>query len=343
MNPRGRGTGMQPDNRFLSSTVEAVDDGWPAEAPAPPATRVHWLPAKSILTQNRSPDIPFDRSVNPYQGCEHGCIYCYARPSHSYWGYSAGLDFETQLIAKPNAATLLRAALSKPGYQAAPLCLGANTDAYQPLERKARLTLACLEVLLQARHPLYLLTKNALIERDLDLLVELAQRRLVVVMISITTLDRDLARALEPRASQPLRRLQTVQTLADAGVPVGVLAAPMIPGLNDHELDRILLAAQDVGARHAGYGLLRLPLELKALFADWLQNHYPDRAAKVLHLLRSMQAANCRNRRLANGCGVTVPTPSCCSSALPCSAAGLVCRKSSRRSIAASSARRAGR
>ncbi|GAB7125652.1 PA0069 family radical SAM protein [Silvimonas sp. JCM 19000] len=283
---RGRGTAINPDNRFQSQRYQAEDDGWIPDEPGRPATTVQWLPARNILTRNSSPDIPFDRSVNPYQGCEHGCIYCFARPSHAYWDLSPGLDFETRLIAKPNAAQLLRERFMQRGYKPAPLCLGSNTDAYQPLERDAKLSRAILEVLLEARHPVYMLTKNALIERDIDLLQDLAAHNLVSVNVSITTLDRDLARVMEPRASQPLRRVQTVRTLVEAGIPTGVLAAPMIPALNDHELERILTAAKAAGASSAGYTLLRLPHELTQLFEDWLRNHYPDRADHVLNLVR---------------------------------------------------------
>lgn len=283
----GRGTGLQPDNRYAAEQRIAIDDGWAAEAVAErPRTVVQLHPAKSIISRNQSPDLRFSQSINPYQGCEHGCIYCYARPSHAYLGFSPGLDFETQIVAKPNAVELLRAELARPGYQPEPICLGSNTDCYQPLERELQLTRGLLQVLLTTRHPTYVLTKNALIERDIDLLAEMAQQRLIKVMVSVTTLDRELARQMEPRASQPLRRLQSIEALARAGVPVGVLAAPMIPALNEHELEKILQASRDAGAVSAGYVLLRLPLELASLFEDWLATHYPLKREHVLSVLR---------------------------------------------------------
>ncbi|WP_374350624.1 PA0069 family radical SAM protein [Chitinimonas sp.] len=283
----GRGTAHNPDNRFSELAREAVDDGWQGEAETGrPRTVIQLHPAKSIISRNQSPDLRFSQSINPYQGCEHGCIYCFARPSHAYWGYSAGLDFETRIIAKPNAASLLRSELARPSYQVAPICLGANTDCYQPAEREFGLTRSLLQVLLECRHPTLILTKNALIERDIDLLAELARRRLLRVMVSVTTLDRELARKMEPRASQPLRRIETIKRLSDAGIEVGVLASPMIPALNDHELEAILAACRDAGAVSAGYILLRLPLELEGLFEDWLAHHYPGKRAHVLSILR---------------------------------------------------------
>ncbi|WP_269530771.1 PA0069 family radical SAM protein [Chitinimonas sp. BJYL2] len=284
----GRGTGALPDNRFAQHQREAVDDGWTTfgQEDDKPRTVIQLHPAKSIISHNQSPDVPFSQSINPYQGCEHGCIYCYARPSHAYWGYSPGLDFETQIIAKPNAAALLRTELAKPTYRPSPICIGSNTDCYQPAERGLALTRRLLEVMVETRHPVQLLTKNALIERDIDLLADLARDGLVHVMVSVTTLDRDLARRLEPRASQPLRRLDSISALARAGIPVGVLVAPIIPALNDHELERILQHSRDAGACSAGYVLLRLPRELADLFDDWLQQHYPDRRQHVLSLLR---------------------------------------------------------
>ena len=232
---KGRGASLNPHNRFDSRLREAVDDGWQADADTgqTTATKIEFWPAKAIISRNNSADIPFSQSINPYQGCEHGCIYCYARPSHAYWGFSPGLDFETRLIAKPNAAALLRTELSRPGYLPSPICLGANTDPYQPVERKLKLTRELLESLLETRHPLTIITKNALIERDLDLLQPLAEHGLLQVLISLTSLDSELSRRLEPRASTPLRRLQTIRCLADAGIPVGVLIAPIIPALND--------------------------------------------------------------------------------------------------------------
>lgn len=285
---KGRAATLNPHNRFESRLREAVDDGWQSEeiAPQPVATKVEFWPAKAIISRNNSPDIPFRQSLNPYQGCEHGCIYCYARPSHANWGFSPGLDFETRLIAKPNAAELLRAELAKPGYQPSPICLGANTDPYQPIERKLKLTREILEVLLEARHPLTIITKNALIERDLDLLQPLAEHGLLQVLISLTSLDAELSRHLEPRATSPLRRLQTIRALTDAGVPVGVLTAPIIPALNDQYLEAMLQQAREHGAIHASYVLLRLPLEVAELFEQWLISHYPDKAGHVLSLVR---------------------------------------------------------
>lgn len=284
----GRGTGLNPNNRYAHDSREAVDDGWldSREEAERPRTVVILQQAKSIISRNNSPDLRFTQSINPYQGCEHGCIYCFARPSHAYWGYSPGLDFETKIVAKPNAAELLRRELAKPGYTVAPICIGSNTDCYQPQERELQLTRKVLEVLLETRHPTMLLTKNALIERDIDLLSEMARQKLVQVMVSVTTLDRELARKMEPRASQPLRRLQTIERLAEAGIPVGVLAAPMIPALNDHELEKILGEARKAGASMAGYVLLRLPLELAQLFEDWLTAHYPLKHEHVMSVLR---------------------------------------------------------
>ncbi|QNM98891.1 PA0069 family radical SAM protein [Chitinimonas koreensis] len=296
---RGRGTGLSPDNRYAAHTREAQDDGWPAgdDETVAPRTVITLQPAKSIVSRNQSPDLRFTQSINPYQGCEHGCIYCYARPSHAYWGYSPGLDFETRIVAKPNAAALLRAELARPGYRVAPICIGSNTDCYQPAERELKLTRAVLEVLAETRHPTMLLTKNALIERDIDLLSDLARDKLVQVMVSVTTLDRELARRMEPRASQPLRRIETIGALAAAGIPVGVLAAPMIPALNDHELERILEASAAAGAGTAGYVLLRLPYELKTLFEDWLAQHYPLKRDHVLSVLRQMRGGQDNDAR----------------------------------------------
>ncbi|GLR13235.1 radical SAM protein [Chitinimonas prasina] len=293
----GRGTARNPDNRYAAHAREAVDDGWLREADGKPRTVITLHEAKSIISRNSSPDVRFQQSINPYQGCEHGCIYCYARPSHAYWGYSPGLDFETRIIAKPNAAALLRAELAKPGYQPSSICIGSNTDCYQPAERELGLTRAVLEVLAETRHPTMLLTKNALIERDIDLLADLAGDGLVQVMISVTTLDRELARKLEPRASQPLRRIETIARLAQAGIPVGVLAAPMIPALNDHEMEQILQTCQAAGASRAGYVLLRLPLELAQLFDDWLAQHYPLKRDHVLSVLRQSRGGRYNDAR----------------------------------------------
>ncbi len=289
---RGRGTGLRPDPRYLATERESFDDGWtPADLPLRPLpTQVTVERARSILARNRSPDIPFDRSVNPYRGCEHGCIYCYARPTHAYVDLSPGLDFETRLFAKPNAAELLRATFDAPAYRPAVLALGANTDPWQPIEKRYRITRAVLEVLAEYCHPLSIVTKSALIERDLDLLAPMAALGLVEVHISLTTLSRDLARRMEPRAAAPERRLQTITRLHDAGIPTGVMFAPVIPAINEEELESVLDAAAAAGARHAGYVLLRLPLEISELFQEWLERHYPDRRERVLSHLRDLRA-----------------------------------------------------
>lgn len=284
--PRGRGTASNPYNRFAPTREVAEDDGWFQEVPPSRATEVRAETAKSIISRNQSPDLPFDRSLNPYRGCEHGCIYCYARPSHAYWDMSPGLDFETRLIAKTNAPALLEQQLSKPGYVCAPINLGANTDPYQPIEREQRLTRRSLEVLLRYRHPLTIVTKGSLILRDLDLLSELAKQRLVAVMISLTTLDDELKRLMEPRAAAPQARLRAIRVLRGAGVPVGVLCAPMIPQINDSELEQLLAQAKGAGAQSAAYMLLRLPREVGPLFEEWLAAHFPARAAHVMSLIR---------------------------------------------------------
>lgn len=284
--PRGRGTASNPHNRFAAQRSVVEDDGWFQEVPPTQGTEVIFETAKSIISRNTSPDIPFDRSINPYRGCEHGCIYCFARPSHAYWDMSPGLDFETRLIAKTNAVSLLEEQLSKRGYQCAPINLGANTDPYQPIEREHKLTRGLLQVLLRYRHPLTIVTKGSLVLRDLDLLVQLAQLRLVKVMISLTTLDDELKRILEPRAAAPKARLRAVKVLSEAGVPVGVLCSPMIPMINDHELEHLVAEAKAAGAHSANYMMLRLPLEVAPLFEEWLHAHYPQRAEHVLSLVR---------------------------------------------------------
>lgn len=284
---KGRGARYNPHNRFAATTSEATDDGWWQEDPPDRLpTTVRDEVSKSALSWNRSPDLPFDRSINPYRGCEHGCIYCYARPSHAYWDLSPGLDFETQLIARTGLVERLHAELCQPGYQCRPINLSGNTDCYQPLEAKRGTTRALLELLLACRHPVTIVTKSALVLRDRELLAEMASQRLVRVFVSLTTLDNELKRHLEPRTASPAARLRTLQELDQAGVPVGVLASPMIPGLNEHELEALLTAACDAGARTAGWSLLRLPLEVAPLFEDWLTNHYPERADKVMNLIR---------------------------------------------------------
>jgi DNA repair photolyase len=278
---KGRGTADNPANRYAPRlSVREI------EADPPPPTEVRAEQARQIISYNESPDIPFDRSINPYRGCEHGCIYCFARPTHAYLDLSPGLDFETKLSAKVNAAACLRAELAKPGYRCRPITLGANTDPYQPIEQRYRLTRQLLEVLWEHRHPCVIITKSQRILSDLPLLAQLAEQRLVQVMVSVTTLDDELKRRLEPRAASGRARLDAIAQLSAAGVPVGVLAAPMIPALNDAELETILTAARDAGARSAGYVLLRLPLEVAPLFEQWLAEHYPGRAAHVLSLIR---------------------------------------------------------
>lgn len=301
---KGRGTDHNPANRFAPrhSVADAdvepqlPDDDEP-DLRRIPATTVAAERARSIITYNQSPDIPFDRSINPYRGCEHGCIYCYARPSHAYLDLSPGLDFETRLTAKLNAAECLRNELGKPGYRCAPITIGANTDPYQPIEKRYRLTRQLLEVLWQHRHPCVLITKSQSICDDLPLLAQMAQERLVQVMISVTTLDDTLKRRLEPRAASGRARLAAMAQLTAAGVPVGVLAAPMIPALNDAELETILGAARAAGAGSAGYVLLRLPLELTELFETWLHEHYPLRAKHVLSLIHQSRGGRSNDPR----------------------------------------------
>jgi DNA repair photolyase len=284
---KGRGAVSNDSGRFESERREPFDDGWgDADAePTPLPTTLSVDATKTILARNESPDIGFDRSINPYRGCEHGCIYCYARPSHAYLGLSPGLDFESRILYKPRAAELLAAELRKKGYVCRPIALGSNTDPYQPVERRLLITRAILALLYDCRHPVTIVTKSALIRRDLDILGAMAKEGLVCAMISVTTLDRSLARRMEPRAATPERRLETIAALAAAGVPVGVLAAPMIPALNDHEMEAILGRARAAGAVSAGYTLLRLPYELKQLFREWLETHAPTRAARVLSLV----------------------------------------------------------
>ncbi len=293
---KGRGSRQYLPGRFETTTVEAADDGWaplaePEAGPDPsrPRTEVHEEIARSIVTRNRSPDVGFSQSVNPYRGCEHGCSYCFARPSHAYLNLSPGLDFETKIFAKTNAPELLRREFARPGYRPSPIALGINTDAYQPVERRLQLTRRLVEVMLECRHPFSLVTKNALVERDLDLLQPLAAMGLVHVYFSVTTLDPQLSARLEPRAAAPHARLRAMRRLHDTGVPVGVLFAPAIPWVNDHELEEVLEAARGAGAASAGYVLLRLPHEVAPLFRDWLQAHMPDRAARVMAAVRQMR------------------------------------------------------
>ncbi|MGH6979979.1 MAG: PA0069 family radical SAM protein, partial [Stellaceae bacterium] len=284
----GRGAGANESGRYEREQREAFDDGWDTveESPAPLNTTYTRDSAKTILARNDSPDIPFDRSINPYRGCEHGCIYCFARPTHAYLGLSPGLDFESRIFVKEQAPELLRAELARPFYECRTIALGANTDPYQPAEKKFQITRRVLEVLRDLRHPVSIVTKSALVARDIDILAEMATLRLASVAVSVTTLDRKLARAMEPRAATPQRRLDTIRVLTDSGIPVCVLASPMIPALNDSELDAILEAGAAHGAVNAGTILLRLPLELGPLVEDWLNRHYPDKAKHVLSLVR---------------------------------------------------------
>jgi DNA repair photolyase len=288
---KGRGAASNPDNRFSEFSREDFDDDWPGDGDAPPPLRttLHTDRARSVITRNDSPDIPFDRSVNPYRGCEHGCIYCFARPSHAYLGHSPGLEFETEIYHKPEGAERLADELRGRGYRPEPLALGVNTDAWQPVERRAGVTRSLLEVLWAFRHPVSLITKSAGIVRDLDLLAPMAEAGLVSAVFSITTLDPELSRRMEPRAARPAARLRAMRRLHEAGVPVGVSVAPIVPGLTDPEIESILDAAHQHGATWSRYILLRLPHELGALFRDWLNHHYPERAGRVMARVRDTQ------------------------------------------------------
>jgi DNA repair photolyase len=293
---RGRGATLNSVGRFERQTRDAVDDGWGGLDPdlaSPAATEFYADSSRSIIARNTSPDIPFEQSINPYRGCEHGCIYCYARPTHHFLGLSSGLDFETQIYIKHDAAELLKEAFSRPGYRPSPLALGSNTDPYQPVERRLQLTRRVLEVMADCRHPVSIVTKSAAVLRDLDLLVPMARDGLASVTLSITTLDNELARRLEPRAAAPHRRLATIRELSSAGVPTSLSLAPVIPGLTDHEIERIVEAAAGAGATAASWILLRLPHDVKELLEAWLETHYPARKGKVLSLIRQ-----CRDGRL---------------------------------------------
>ncbi len=286
---KGRGARSNISGRYEALSRTDADDGWESEDDLPALkTDVTNETARTIINYISSPFVGFDRSINPYRGCEHGCSYCFARPTHAYYGLSAGLDFETKLFAKPNAAALLDRELSSKSYRPRHIAIGTNTDPYQPIERKFELMRAILAVLAKYNHPVSVLTKSALVKRDLDLLVPMATAGIVKTMLSVTTLDPKLARAMEPRASSPARRLAAIRSLSDAGVPVGVMTAPMIPGLNDHELEDILAAAKAAGAAWAGYTIIRLPLEVSGVFREWLEAAFPDRAAKVLRHIRDM-------------------------------------------------------
>ncbi len=291
---KGRGAVSNRTGRYESHERVAVADGWEGAAapdddtdpPSSPRTTVAIDTTRTIIARNDSPDIPFDRSINPYRGCEHGCVYCFARPTHTYLGLSPGLDFETKLTMKPDAAALLQKELRSPKYRCDVMAMGTNTDPYQPVERQHRVTRQILEVLSAFNHPVSIVTKSALVTRDIDILSDMARRNLAWVALSVTTLDRELARVMEPRASTPARRLKAIAELNSAGVPVGVMNAPIIPALNDMEMERVLAAAAAAGARSAGHVLVRLPLEIKGLFEEWLAAHFPDKAKHVLDLIR---------------------------------------------------------
>ncbi len=285
---KGRGALTNQDGRYETQRRELFDDGWGTvdEELPPVKTTVSLDATRSVINYNKSPDVGFDRSINAYRGCEHGCTYCFARPTHAYLGLSPGLDFETKLFAKPSAAALLEKELSKPGYQCQPIALGTNTDPYQPIERTYRITRQILEVLSACNHPVSIVTKSALVERDIDILAAMAARNLAHVSLSVTTLDRRLARRMEPRASSPERRIAALRALSKAGIPAGVLVAPIIPVLTDSEMETILETCAQAGARWAGYVLLRLPLEVKDLFKEWLDTHEPGKTEHILSLLR---------------------------------------------------------
>jgi DNA repair photolyase len=287
---KGRGALSNPRNRYARHATETVDDGWHREPePEQIATTLIIDASRSVLSRNDSPDIPFEQSINPYRGCEHGCIFCYARPTHAYLDLSPGIDFETQLLYKPQAAALLREELARPSYRCRFIMLGSNTDPYQPVERRLGITRSILELLDEAHHPVSITTRSALILRDTELLARMARSRLVTVQISLTTFDNHLKRSLEPRSASALARLQVIRALSAAGVPVGVIAAPMIPAVNDSELETILQRAAEAGATRAAYTMLRLPLEVKDLFRQWLAQHLPDRAAHVMSLIQQMR------------------------------------------------------
>lgn len=287
---KGRGALRSEAGRFERQTSTPFDDGWfDQEVEDKISTEVRIDHAKSIITYNKSPDIGFEQSINPYRGCEHGCVYCFARPSHSYLGLSPGLDFETKIFQKPNAASLLEIELQKKSYRVSTIALGVNTDAYQPVERELKITRSLLKVLKTYKHPVSIVTKSALIERDIDILSEMAQQGLCSVIISLTTFDKHLCRIMEPRAAAPQRRLTTIHRLSDAGIPTGILFAPVIPFINDHEMENIIKSAAEHGAVSAAYVVLRLPHELVDIWTDWLAEHYPDRADRVMKIIKSMR------------------------------------------------------
>lgn len=287
---RGRASGINPSGRYEPVSRHVFNDGWESLEELPPfKTEVQVERPRTIITRNTSPDISFDRSINPYRGCEHGCVYCFARPTHAFMGLSPGLDFEAKLFAKPDAARLLDKELSKEGYTPRTIAIGTNTDPYQPIEKQYRIMREILEVLEARGHPVGIVTKSALVARDIDILSRMAERGLAKVALSVTTLDRKLARTMEPRAATPTKRLETIKQLSEAGIPTSVMVAPIVPGLTDQELERILDSARAAGAREAGYVVLRLPLEVAPIFKDWLLRHYPDRYRHVMSLIRSMR------------------------------------------------------
>jgi DNA repair photolyase len=298
---KGRGALSNPPGRFERAQVESVDDGWyQDEVPDSIETTLEPDRAREVISTNDSPDVPFEQSINPYRGCSHACSYCYARPSHAYMGLSPGIDFETRLFYKQDAARVLEEQLARPAYVCKSITLGANTDPYQPIEKRMRVTRSILEVLARTRHPVAIITKSALVLRDLDLLSDMARDQLASVAVSITTLDSDLKRAMEPRAASPHARLRTLAALNEAGIPTAVMAAPVIPALTDHELEAILEAAVQCGTRRAGYVLLRLPYEIKDLFREWLEAHYPQRAAHVMSLVRDMRGGRDNDPRFGH-------------------------------------------
>lgn len=296
---KGRGAASNRSGRYEHHTHEAFDDGWGSldAEPTPLRTEVRPDASRTVITRNTSPDLGFDRSLNPYRGCEHGCVYCYARPTHAYLGLSPGQDFESRIFAKHDAASQLARELARPGYECRVMALGTNTDPYQPTERRLAITRGILDVLDRHDHPVGIVTKSALVTRDIDVLSRMARRRLAVVALSVTTLDRDLARTMEPRASTPRKRLEAMTALSRAGVPVTVMVAPVIPGLTDHEMESIMEAARAAGAGRAGHVLLKLPLEVKDLFQEWLAAHAPNKAGRVLNLLRGMRGGKLYDAR----------------------------------------------
>ncbi len=292
---KGRAANSNTNSRFDSHSRIDIDDGWDKVESAlqtPLRTNLVHEASKSIINYIQSPDLNFDRTINPYRGCEHGCIYCYARPTHAFLGYSPGLDFETQLISKQNSVALLKQTLAKPDYVCKPIALGMNTDAYQPIEKEQQLTRQIIEVLAEANHPFTLVTKSSMVERDIDLIAPMAAKGLVHIYLSITSLDRKLSRLMEPRAAAPERRFQTLNTLTEAGIPTGVMLAPVIPALNDHDLEKILTKAHAHGAVQASYVFIRLPLELTELFEDWLQQHYPLKAKHIMSIIKQSRGGN---------------------------------------------------